>query len=76
MKKIVFAILVLTLSANCVFAQYGYGRARNLVHADNKLYHFGFILGLNSMDFNLSHSGVVVEDGKIWFRSAERRGVK
>ncbi len=55
------------------FSQYGhFGTVRNLVHADNKLYHFGFILGFNSMDFNVAQSGVVApDDGKIWYSDVD-----
>ena len=48
-------------------AQHAHGQVNNLVSVDNKLYHFGFILGLNMMDFNPMHSGVVDETGKVWF---------
>jgi hypothetical protein len=67
LKKIIFSILFL-LTGLSSYGQYGgYGRVQNLVQADNKPYHFGFILGLNSMDFNVSHSGVVDENGRVWF---------
>ena len=48
-------------------AQHAHGQVNNLVSVDNKLYHFGFILGLNMMDFNPMHSSVVDEEGKVWF---------
>ncbi len=67
MKKIVFSILLLCLAISNVFPQGNYRNAQNLIHVDNKLYHFGFILGLNTMDFNISNSGVVDADGKIWY---------
>lgn len=45
-----------------------FGKALNLINADNKPYHFGFILGFNSMDFNIDQSGVIAEDdGKVWY---------
>ena len=70
MKKILFSILMLSLGVSDLFPQYGsyFGSVQNLVHVDNKLYHFGFILGFNTMDFNVVNSGVKDErDGKIWF---------
>lgn len=70
MKKIILSILLLLTTTAGTNAQYGgYGRVQNLVHVDNKPYHFGFILGLNTMDFNLSNYGstVVDADGKVWF---------
>lgn len=82
MKKIVFSILfigALLSSYSTAKAEYAHGRTMNLINADNRLYHFGFILGLNSMDFNVTNSGVVStpdgelvpegseEVGEIWF---------
>lgn len=70
MKKLFVSIVLLcTLICN-VSAQYGgYGTVRNLIHADNKLYHFGFILGLNTMDFNVANYGneYTDENGKVWY---------
>lgn len=42
-------------------------RTNNLINADNRLYHFGFILGLNMMDFNPTNAALMDEDGKVWF---------
>ena len=67
MKKIIFSILLLSLFIPNIFSQGSFSRAQNLVHVDNKRYHFGFILGFNTMDFNITNSGVVDNDGKIWF---------
>lgn len=66
MKKVVFAILLLCLVTQ-VFSQGNYGRVQNLMHVDQKRYHFGFILGFNAMDFNITHSGIVDNDGRIWY---------
>lgn len=48
------------------------GRMNNLVNADNRLYHFGFILGLNMMDFNPTNAAIpykASEDAEeeIWY---------
>ena len=68
MKKIVFSVLLLSLLVPNVFSQgNNYGRVQNLVNVDNKRYHFGFILGLNAMDFNITNAGVVDNEGKIWY---------
>ena len=67
MKKIVFGILLLCLVVPDIFSQGNYGRVQNLVHVDNKRYHFGFILGFNMMDFNVTNAGVVDSNGKIWY---------
>lgn len=45
-----------------------FGTVRNLVNADNKQYHFGFILGFNAMDFNATQSNLIDEmSGKRWY---------
>ncbi|MBR4970404.1 MAG: PorT family protein [Paludibacteraceae bacterium] len=68
MKRLYFSILLLLILVSVpIKAQHAHGQVNNLVSVDNKLYHFGFILGLNMMDFNPSHSAVVDADGKIWF---------
>ncbi len=67
MKKIVFSVLLLSLALSNMFSQGNYGKAQNLVHVDNKLYHFGFILGFNAMDFNVAHAGITDKDGRIWY---------
>ncbi len=48
------------------------GRMNNLINADNRLYHFGFILGLNMMDFNPTNAAVPYKESadaaeEIWF---------
>ncbi|MBP5456619.1 MAG: PorT family protein [Paludibacteraceae bacterium] len=73
MKRILFSVFALLLFATQLSAQYtkyrGLGGVQNLINADNKQYHFGFILGLNSMDFNVTNEGtaVVDDEGKVWF---------
>lgn len=70
-KKILLSVALLFACGTSVYAQNAYknfGKALNLVNADNKQYHFGFILGFNSMDFNIDQSKVVApDDGKIWY---------
>ena len=67
MKKVVFSILLLCLVIPELFSQANFGKVQNLVHVDNKRYHFGFILGLNTMDFNVTNAGTVDNDGRIWY---------
>ncbi|HOI27110.1 MAG TPA: porin family protein [Paludibacteraceae bacterium] len=70
MKKIILSIIMLLTLTTTVNAQYsGLGRVQNLIYVDNKRYHFGFILGLNTMDFNVTNYGstVVDSEGKVWF---------
>ncbi len=75
-NKIIFTLLVLfsAVSANAQIKNFG--TVRNLINADNKQYHFGFILGFNSMDFNLDQTNHVAEDdGKIWYADVTNQGV-
>ncbi|MBR0502276.1 MAG: PorT family protein [Paludibacteraceae bacterium] len=70
MKKVVFSILLLVMSLSAYSANTG--RMNNLINADNRLYHFGFILGLNMMDFNPTNAAVVYKtspdaEEEIWF---------
>lgn len=67
-KKIFSIFICLLLSLLTLSAQkYNVGEIPNLVNSDNKAYHFGFILGLNTMDFNPFQSGEVLDDGKVWY---------
>lgn len=56
-----------TLASVGAYAEHAHGRTNYLINADNRLYHFGFTLGLNMMDFNATNAAVVDEDGKVWF---------
>ena len=67
MKKNILIFLLLSLSAFQMASARSFGQVRNLINADNKPYHFGFILGFNSMDFNVSHNGIVDKDGNRWY---------
>lgn len=67
-KKIFSLFICLLLSLLTLSAQkYNVGEVPNLINSDNKPYHFGFILGINSLDFNPFQSGEVLEDGKVWY---------
>lgn len=76
MRKIIFSILfvgALLSGYSTAKAEYAHGRTLNLINADNRLYHFGFILGLNSMDFNVTNSGIpCTPDGEIWTEESEK----
>lgn len=67
MKKIVFSVLLLCVFVSNTFSQGSFGQTQNLVHVDNKLYHFGFILGFNAMDFNVTNAGIVDNAGRVWY---------
>lgn len=58
------------LSVSCLFWTNGYAQYRkpqNLPFADQKLYHFGFNLGLHTQDMPLVNTGVVQPNGESWF---------
>lgn len=44
-----------------------YRKSQNLPYADQKLYHFGFNLGLHTQDMPLVNTGFVQNDGEAWF---------
>lgn len=67
-KKILSIFICLLLSSLTLSAQkYNVGEVPNLIQSDNKPYHFGFILGVNTLDFNPFQSGEVLDDGKVWY---------
>ena len=69
-KKQIILLLSLVVAINVAWAgEYrDFGHTMNLRNADNKTYHFGFILGFNTMDFNIDESGLkAADDGKVWF---------
>ena len=64
--KTLVAVAMMAVAADS-FADSPYkhfGKVRNLVNADNKSYHFGFILGFNTMDFSPYQSGAFAESRK------------
>lgn len=78
MKKIFWGILFICaflFNSTTTNAEYAHGRTLNLVNADNRQYHFGFILGLNSMDFNVTNSGMIcTPKGEPWVEGSEEEG--
>lgn len=67
LKKLLI-LLLMTVASVAAHAQYAHGRTNNLINADNRLYHFGFILGLNWMDAGLTNAAIAdPETGEIWF---------
>ena len=43
------------------------GKPKNQPFADQKLYHLGFMVGINAQDMILNHSGFVNADNSVWF---------
>lgn len=42
-------------------------KVKNQPYADQKLYHLGFMVGVNSQDLILTHTGHVNADNSVWF---------
>lgn len=65
-KKLTLFLLGI-LSLYCVEGYAQYRKPQNLPHADQKLYHFGFNLGIHTQDMPIVNSGNVQADGESWF---------
>ena len=39
----------------------------NRPYSDNRRWHLGFSVGLNTMDFSFHHNGFITEEGQTWF---------
>lgn len=61
----------IVLAALCIWSWVSlsaqYRKSENLPYADQKLYHFGFNLGLHTQDMPIVNSGFKQEDGEVWF---------
>ena len=42
-------------------------KVQNQPYADNKLYHFGFHVGLHAQDLILTNNGITAPNGETWF---------
>ncbi len=74
MKKIFLNILFLTILSNSVLAQLR-PTIKNLPRYDNKKMHFGFTLGINSLDFNIIHNEeVMFKDSLFVLQSKNQKG--
>jgi hypothetical protein len=69
MLRKIYLICILTFaSVSSLFAQsFKYKEVQNLLQADQKLIHFGFVLGLHTQDFYFKPSKVVDPDGIVWY---------
>jgi len=71
MKKIIFTFLFLIFLTN-IFAQ-RHTVPLNLPNYDRKAIHFGFLIGLNSMDFKISQNNIS-SDSLFILQSQEQKG--
>lgn len=62
-----YIILIILLSVNCIGINAQRQKIKNQPYADQKLFHLGFTIGLNTQDVIISHSGHTNDDGSVWF---------
>ncbi len=60
MIRRLFDILVLLCLSTCVIAQHR-------VYSDDKLFHFGFLLGINLMDYKVNETMDVLDNGEQYY---------
>lgn len=61
------ATLLLTLLVAATAWAQDNDKVLNRLYADQKPIHFGFSVGLNFQDLNITNNGFVTEDGESWF---------
>lgn len=62
--------LILTLMATVTVVAWGQQRNDKLLnrpYADLRPWHLGFSVGINTLDFQFTHSGYATDDGATWF---------
>ncbi len=64
-KRYIILSCLLTLYALNAHAQYR--KPQNQPYADQKLYHFGFNIGMHVQDMPLVNTGFKQENGEVWF---------
>lgn len=62
-----YILLALFLSLNIANGFSQSRKLRNRPYADQRIFHFGFTVGLNFQDMILSHTGAVSEGSEVWF---------
>lgn len=63
-QYILIAVFVWLCNTN---TQAQYRKAQNLPFADQKMYHFGFNIGLHTQDMPITNTGKVQSNGEAWF---------
>lgn len=63
----VAALAALTPWAPGAHAERLNDKVLNRPYSDNRRWHLGFSVGLNTMDFSFHHNGFVTEQGQTWF---------
>ena len=74
MKKIISYLILIFLCNQTVYAQLNPG-PKNLSRYDHKKMHFGFTLGINSLDFNIQYNpDVIFQDSLYVLHSNNQKG--
>lgn len=63
---ITILILITSLTASSAYAQLNQ-KIQNQPHADQKMYHLGFFVGLHAQDMTLTNTGLTGSNGETWF---------
>ena len=66
MKKTAILLTVI-LFAISVSAPAQKQKLQNQPYSDQKIYHFGFHVGIHAQDLILTHNGIATPDGELWF---------
>lgn len=67
MKRIIaIAILILCLGGTAVQARRLNDKLENRPYADNRKWHLGFSVGMNTLDMRFTHNGFITDDGEEW----------
>ena len=63
--KLIILLNILLIASLPLVAQMQ--KVKNQPYADQKLYHLGFMVGVNSQDLILTHTGRANDDKSVWF---------
>ncbi len=64
-KKLYIAFIFIFVFTATIWAQKQ--KLQNQPYADQKIFHFGFMVGMHTQDLMLTQSGHVNENGEVWF---------
>lgn len=64
MKRIILFIMTLLLACNLPAQE---RRVQNRPYIDQRLFHYGFLIGIHTQDYKLVNNGFTTEDGQVWF---------
>lgn len=65
MKRFVLLLFITLLAATQLSAQTR--KVQNRPYIDQRLWHYGFLVGLHVQDYKIANSGFITEDGQAWF---------